>query len=820
MIAAIAVAGLFAVVVSQIHDEDPPKREVASERGSTGVVTTGKASTERVVLDRQEPKGTLRLEGQVIDEQQHPVAGATVVLQGTPPVTTASAADGSFAFAGLVARRYRVSAHDGDDFAAPASVRLSATSEPVTLRMHRGATLVVHVRDDRGPVSSASVMLDRDSHVTTDASGDARLRGLSPRFHYVEVSAEGRAPAAVSVTPTDEPGGTMERTVVLRRGAVLAGVVRGPDGSAVADAQVTIDGGPDRWLGTAKADAAGAWQFDAIGAGKYALRATSEIYGPAADMALELDGVTPRRDVVVRVDFDAQLVGTVVDAHDQPVPDAAVSVASFPDASLSKRTDAAGRFQMLGFKAGTYDVFAAKGLQASVSVPTTIANGQRLDVRLVLQDAGIAGTVVDTKGAPVPDARVSALGGARMASSDDVTDSHGHFELTGLPPGAYRVSATWPDQDSRRRGTGDEIKTGTTDAKLVLAALASVTGRVTLDGAPLPSYGVLLSEHPELSFIGTPTRVHALDGRFTLKSVSPGTWGIVVMGPGTGRKTVADIHVEEGRATDVGDIAMAHGQRISGHVHDANGAPVAAAKVAIGLAMPGLDDGDALQGAFRGSYQTTTDASGAYAFDGIAPIARARRAQIAATHPTSGTSPAAAIPDGDATIDLVLAATGGIDGTVVGFTGSFGMVSARRTGDATDPTMTRIEPTGEFHIDNLVPGDYMLTRPPLPGALGPAPVKVTVAANQRATVKLAPAKETVTLVVTVAGSCDGVMLSAGSVDPSPEVASGYQRCSNHAATFTGVEPGAYQACAGPKRCAPVTVTASPATQTVEIKAEP
>ena len=53
-----------------------------------------------------DPKGDDRLEGQVIDAEDHPVAGATVVLSSNPPRTATSGEDGGFAFDQLVLRPY------------------------------------------------------------------------------------------------------------------------------------------------------------------------------------------------------------------------------------------------------------------------------------------------------------------------------------------------------------------------------------------------------------------------------------------------------------------------------------------------------------------------------------------------------------------------------------------------------------------------------------------------------------------------------------------------------------------------------------------
>src|SRR4051812_8545264 len=61
---------------------------------------------EVAVLVDDDPRGELRLEGQVVDSDEHPVAGATVVLSANPPRTATTEADGAFAFDALVGRPY------------------------------------------------------------------------------------------------------------------------------------------------------------------------------------------------------------------------------------------------------------------------------------------------------------------------------------------------------------------------------------------------------------------------------------------------------------------------------------------------------------------------------------------------------------------------------------------------------------------------------------------------------------------------------------------------------------------------------------------
>jgi hypothetical protein len=186
---------------------------------------------------------------------------------------------------------------------------------------------------------------------------------------------------------------------------------------------------------------------------------------------------------------------------------------------------------------------------------------------------------------------------------------------------------------------------------------------------------------------------------------------------------------------------------------------------------------------------------------------------MSASHPDRGSSLPSLIPDHDATIDLVLVASGGIDGIVEGFSEQLGIVFANGVAEGRS---AEVDPSGEFHLDGLPAGEYTLSMPPLPGRTAPASVNVTVVANQRAKAKLVMPKGTVRLIVNVSGDgCAGVSLSAQG-DSSSAVSGGLASCSKGRAEFDRVEPGSYRACADQTHCVPVTVGATPDTQTIEI----
>src|SRR5262245_28938617 len=158
----VLIAAAIAVVLivrSRRPAADSETARVMQRAAASGrpVAIAGAAAPE--LQTDVDPRGTLRLEGQVIDSADAPVAGAIVVLGTTPARTATSDVGGSFHFDGLLARTYVVVAHQGQRAAGPVTVRLTATSEPVTLRLRAAASIEVTVvgASDARPIEGAQV---------------------------------------------------------------------------------------------------------------------------------------------------------------------------------------------------------------------------------------------------------------------------------------------------------------------------------------------------------------------------------------------------------------------------------------------------------------------------------------------------------------------------------------------------------------------------------------------------------------------------------------------------------------------------------------
>ena len=780
-------------------------------------------------------RNRLRLTGRVVDEDLRPVAGAEVLISSDG--TTTSADDGTFSLDDLVAGEHVLIVTKGDLTSGLVDVPMNDDTESVTVYLHRGVTLVLHVveLDGRTPIGGATVRAN-GREATTAPDGTVTFAGVDPSFVALRARAEGRG-AVEHQLPIDEPPDRIvHHTMPLPRGARISGTVVDPDGKPLSSASVyveTIDTSVwHRDTSPIKTDATGAWKLNALASGTYALTAASRDFTTGPAVRIEVDGKTPRDGIVVRVDYGAQLVGTVFDAAGKPSPGAAVQLKS--EGYWNAVADDDGVFRFLGVREGDYVLAASSTTQSSERYRVELIRNKRVDVELHLVESSIAGIVVDTNGKPVAGARVSVRlrNQFHVWGRRDLTDADGRFDVRGVPPGDYAVDARRADQqDGETVGPETTVQSGDRAVKLVLPGVTTVTGRVLLDGAPLRSFGLIVAVRDgqgDGNWRQTPPRmIHRDDGRFTQRGVLAAARTIVIGGFDIAHKVI-DVDIPEGDVFDLGDINVDRGQIVRGRVTDASGAPVAGSTV-VARQQPGVvrGDPDPLQRRMLGGATATTDEHGDYELVGIPPPvkydyeASVRPNRISASHPTHGDAPARNLDPTTTRVNFVLSVVGGIDGKLVGAKTDFLYVLATSVDRAGEPTPTQIKSDRSFGFNGLPAGDYQLTltKSASDGFTLPA-TRVHVQADRSVAVTIV-VPETVTVTIKVVdGSCAHVkfidLTSASATAP----ALGRATCDGAQAVMPGVPPGSYRACVDDGGCVPILVTALPAHQTIELRSRP
>ncbi|MBL0220441.1 MAG: carboxypeptidase regulatory-like domain-containing protein [Myxococcales bacterium] len=860
----------------------PAAHSDAPRRGPAGAPGAGDQAAQIPAMIDDDPKGALRLEGQVLGEGDKPAGGVTVVLSSNPPRTTTSEEDGGFAFDNLVARPYTLVARGSGGIAGPLTARLTATSEPVVLRLRPAAKVTVRVTTSDGKtVDGATVELRGiDEQQATTKVGVATFATVIPGGYQLA----GYAPGMARTFQWIQVGsGDNDAQLTLVPGAKVAGTVVDDKGAAVAGARVVYSGASD-WSQQADerhdavvSGADGAFVFEALPAGSFRFVASHDDLAPGTSTIVTLDGKTERTGVTIVMAAGAVVRGHVVDANKQPVPSARVRIGlalrtMIVAAPRQAFTDDKGAFEIKGLPRRELVAVAIHETASSQSLPVDATRGDVGDVTLTLDVTGtIAGIVVDPKGQPVEGVQVSAGPNFRDPGKvpdmvnwrlrgfpQELTDAGGHFTLTGLAPGSYLVNAMPAHAASRGRrtfGEGTAAQTGTKDLKLVLEPEGAVKGKVAFaDGTAPGAYTVS---------VGMQQQTFAKD-EFALDALTPvKKIELQVRGPSF-QTRVLEVTIDPGKTTDVGTITIARGRGISGVVL-ADGKPVPGATVYAGRMIFGTGSSNSAQGMGpmgRGTKETTTGDDGAFAMSGF----NDGDITIVAEQPSLGRSKALRLPTempGQTELTLELQAFGALSGVLRqgGKPAEGVFVSAQSTTTPGALYNVASGPDGTYRFDKLAPDVYKVSATlgmPMMGMrfyskqiAVPSGKEVTIdlAVEPGAvTLNVAPKPKAGELVVASVWLTTGVIavktaseLSLRMAAAGPGASQWVILRSGEPAAFKEVVPGQYSACVVPfpsevrgmaamgyserhgdklpAYCKVVTVNASPTTQTTEVLVE-
>lgn len=683
-----------------------------------------------------DPEGPLRLEGQVLDELDHGVGGVTVTLSSVPRRTATSEADGSFVFEKLVPRTYALTARSGDQIGGPVMHKLTASSDPVAIRLRKGALLRVSAVDEAdAPIRGVTIELrdNEKQEKTTDEAGLAVFDGVSTGFVIVAARSDKHALTLTPVQIADTPGIEVATRIVLREGAAVRGKVVDGDGKPVAGASVAaVDTSNLLPLGSlgqsgVETDKKGEFVFGRIAAGSYRFRASKDEFMQADSEPVTTDGITETTGVVIAMSRGGRVSGRVLDQQKRPVPWATVRIGASADSFGANNTlrqitaDGDGAFVVRSLPRTKLAAVASSPLASSATTEVDLTALEVVEgVELVLTIEGvISGIVVDGKGQPLAEAQVSAFpdfwAGAKMDDfalrgvAAESTDGGGRFSFHGLPDGTYRLRAARSEMSATQwTQSGQQAAVGDTNVKLILPANGKIKGVVSYaEGAHPPLFTVTTAYPP-----GTPFSTD--DGQFALDEVPPGTYDVTIRGPGFADYVARKVVVSSDAETDLGTLEVKRGRTISGKVRDGSGRVVEGALVVAARQL--IADGSTLAPSFgagqeeaSGVRRATSNADGVYQLTGVGP----GELLLAADHPQRGRSNAATLPaaGGSQVVDLVLVPVGRVTGMVT----AGGNPQAKATVIATPPSngnnivAVNTGTDGKFVIERLAAGTQRLT---------------------------------------------------------------------------------------------------------------
>ena len=459
-----------------------------------------------------------------------------------------------------------------------------ATTSGVRVVLRRGLELKGLVKDEEGrPLGGVEVELRRPLRfrgrgggmaVTmlgpgslpareTSADGRFEFRGLEEGDYTLTARRPGYGRVTVDPVRLGEGEDLEPLELILAPGAAISGFLRdgsgaGAPGWSVAARVAGEGGGPAAGLGALRTEEPsgpdGAFLIEDLSEGEaYNLQAM----GPAGLGPRVADVTAPADDIEITVEGPGQIAGRVAERETgQPVPD--FEVRYQPDARGGTRfvfragPGERGPYQPQSFHAddGTFVLdqvppgrwtveVSAEGFQPGTASGVVVEEGQRVEgVEVALSKGGtIAGQVVEAQsGRPILDATVRAEltgggGGPRMprmlggSQNEAVTDAEGFYQLTGLAPGTWSVTASHPDWSEASATV--ELEDAPATANLRLGVGGAIGGVVLAGGRPVGGAEVALGQAGDAGFRGFGGDQGSLtgeDGRFRFEGLSPGRY--------------------------------------------------------------------------------------------------------------------------------------------------------------------------------------------------------------------------------------------------------------------------------------------------------
>jgi hypothetical protein len=384
------------------------------------------------------------------------------------------------------------------------------------------------------PPLSGEALAAAEKGLVTDADGRFAIDALPAGAYRVRAFHPDFAGGESDRLDVPAGGDPRQTTVVVTRGASLAGRVLDASGAAVPGATLVAWRGDVR-VGETMADDGGRYRLDRL-TGR--VRVVASAPG-AADGALEVElgaadeGHELGRDVRLGA-FGAPTGGVVEDPSGRALAAATIVALVGGEARASTASDADGRFTLVGLPAGAIWLRVESDGYPPLAMPAR-AGDANLRVR-VKPGGGVDGIVRDahTRGR-IAEFQVHAVG----PDGAERTQSHraGEFELSPLQPGRWTLTFT-------AKGHARQVVTVDVPAGRGARAVSVPDLRVDLEqGATLG--GTIYDAHGEIvagaSVSGGGARATSgKDGRYKLVDVAAGDVTIEVRAgeAGAGRKLV------------------------------------------------------------------------------------------------------------------------------------------------------------------------------------------------------------------------------------------------------------------------------------------
>lgn len=641
-----------------------------------------------------------------------PLGQVSVRIVNSAGITVASVltdASGAYAAEALPPGVYTVTfAKDGYAAQSLGAIVVSGSTAVLNSSLAKLAGSVSGTVTDSGgnPLGDATVRIFQNNFivatVNTAPDGTYSISGLAPGSYVIRTEAEGftRVLLGAAVLPFET---VSVHFMLTPNPGFLSGTVLDPDGLPVPGATIVVREntavGPS--AGRTLTDLDGRYAFTDLPPGSYIVTAD------APGFRIGTAGAIVSRGAGTQVDFQLEpspgsITGTVVEAGTgAPIGGAGIEIRIISVNGAILQTafaDPAGVYLAEGLPPGSYTVVAAAPNFQTESASVTVTAGVTETVRLALQPnpGGIAGRVTDAEtGEGLPGATVKVTDSSSALVGLALTDSQGVFEVDGLRPGSYTVSAI---HDGYQHDLiGAVVDAGNTTP----VALGLFPNPGSIVGTLQPSPNGTLVQLYDMGNLFVASRIADPEGRFRFDNIAAGTY-LVTAAAQDFITVQAGVTVRSGQESALALSLLPAPASVSGTVTDPGGNPVTNAVIRfldVDEVLVGIGSTDA-----NGFYETGNLPGGSLILTVTAPGFAGAMGGVTA-------QPGQTVTGASFVLEP---APGSITGQVTDVSNGLPVPGAAiliRSSDSQGVLITSLATTlfGNYSAENLQPGSYTVT---------------------------------------------------------------------------------------------------------------
>jgi protocatechuate 3,4-dioxygenase beta subunit len=532
----------------------------------------------------------------------------------------------------------------------------------------------------------------------------------------------------------------------------LTGLVKNTLGQPVAEAEVTLS---TMWTEViqfqndihdrtneprARTDAEGRYSFPGVEPRhRYSLIVTHPEYAMKVEQTTPVGETGALEQPPIILSPGASLSGYVNDDAGNLIPDATLhldgedyaGMTEVPPDRITTTTDKSGYYSFTNVAPGrrTVSISAAGyGSFRSSSGQLVFEKQERLERNFTLKVAQmICGRVIGPGSDGVPDALVLAIGVSstqQTPRSQVKTNAQGEFCFEDLAPGEYNVIASAKGWRMRPQQNRTRIGTNSSNVVIEMQKEGMVCGTVIdgATGAPVADFQVRLRifsgegsptspVSEELTAVTNPAGEYCIDG------VGPTSYVVEARAQGFAPSFSPSFTMTQSQRIDGIVVKLGRGGTITGRVVDAEGKPIARARV-VTHENDWVDD--ELTAAFGFDYpndatmvDVRTDDSGRFTCGGLTP--ETYQVVVTANNFTAATRRDLRVTESGTVQagDIKLSKGGTVKGILFDSAGKpvvGGTINLRVTdGDVPGNYSTRTTDGGKFVFSNVMPGRYQLS---------------------------------------------------------------------------------------------------------------